>query len=86
MLGLGRALGETISVYMIISPIFAIQPFILQNGASSISSLIALKYGEASAFGMSALMAAGLALFVVTLIVNFGASAIVARSRSGASS
>jgi phosphate transport system permease protein len=71
---------------MIISPIFAIQPFILQNGASSISSLIALKYGEASAFGMSALMAAGLALFVVTLIVNFGASAIVARSRSGASS
>jgi len=35
---------------------------------------------------MSALMAAGLALFVVTLIVNFGASAIVARSRSGASS
>jgi len=86
MLGLGRALGETIAVYMIISPIFAIQPFILQNGASSISSLIALKYGEASAFGMSALMAAGLALFVVTLIVNFGASAIVARSRSGASS
>jgi phosphate transport system permease protein len=86
MLGLGRALGETIAVYMIISPVFLIQPFILQNGASSISSLIALKYGEASAFGMSALMAAGLALFVVTLIVNFGASAIVARSRSGASS
>ncbi len=86
MLGLGRALGETIAVYMIISPVFVIQPHILQNGASSISSLIALKYGEASAFGMSALMAAGLTLFVVTLIVNFGASAIVARSRSGASS
>lgn len=86
MLGLGRALGETIAVYMIISPIFVIQPHILQNGASSISSLIALKYGEASEFGMSALMAAGLTLFVVTLIVNFGASAIVARSRSGASS
>lgn len=86
MLGLGRALGETIAVYMIISPIFIIQPHILQNGASSISSLIALKYGEASEFGMSALMAAGLTLFIVTLIVNFGASAIVARSRSGASS
>ncbi len=86
MLGLGRALGETIAVYMIISPIFVIQPHILQNGASSISSLIALKYGEASPFGMSALMAAGLTLFIVTLIVNFGASAIVARSRSGASS
>lgn len=86
MLGLGRSLGETIAVYMIISPIFVIQPHILQNGASSISSLIALKYGEASTFGMSALMAAGLSLFILTLIVNFGASAIVARSRSGASS
>lgn len=86
MLGLGRALGETIAVYMIISPIFSIQPHILQSGASSISSLIALKYGEATSFGMSALMAAGLALFFVTLVVNFGASAIVARSRSGVSS
>jgi len=86
MLGLGRALGETIAVYMIISPIFSIQPHVLQSGASSISSLIALKYGESTTFGMSALMAAGLTLFFVTLIVNFGASAIVARSRSGASS
>lgn len=86
MLGLGRALGETIAVYMIISPVFAIQPHILQNGASSVSALIALRYGEATEFGMSALMAAGLALFVMTLIVNFAASTIVARSRSGASS
>lgn len=86
MLGLGRALGETIAVYMIISPVFVIQPHILQNGASSVSSLIALRYGEATEFGMSALMAAGLALFLMTLVVNFGASSIVARSRSGASS
>ena len=86
MLGLGRALGETIAVYMIISPVFVIQPHILQNGASSVSALIALRYGEATEFGMSALMAAGLALFVMTLIVNFAASTIVARSRSGASS
>ena len=50
------------------------------------SSLIALHYGDASGFGMSALMAAGLSLFVLTLIVNFTASAIVARSRSGAQS
>jgi phosphate transport system permease protein len=86
MLGLGRALGETIAVYMIISPVFVIQPHILQAGASSVSSLIALRYGEATAFGTSALMAAGLTLFVMTLIINFAASAIVARSRSGASS
>ncbi|WP_405906925.1 phosphate ABC transporter permease subunit PstC [Streptomyces sp. NBC_00828] len=86
MLGLGRALGETIAVYLIISPIFVIQPHILQNGTSSVSSLIALRYGEASDLGMSALMAAGLALFLMTLVVNFAASSIVARSRSGATS
>jgi phosphate transport system permease protein len=83
MLGLGRALGETIAVYMIISPVFVIQPHILQAGANSVSSLIALRYGEATPFGTSALMAAGLALFLMTLAINFGASAIVARSRSG---
>ncbi|MHC3470122.1 phosphate ABC transporter permease subunit PstC [Streptomyces sp. 7R007] len=86
MLGLGRAMGETIAVYMIISPVFVIQPHLLQTGSNSVSSLIALHYGDASTFGMSALMAAGLALFLLTLAVNFTASSIVARSRSGAQS
>ncbi|MGX1548972.1 phosphate ABC transporter permease subunit PstC [Streptomyces adustus] len=86
MLGLGRALGETIAVYLIISPVFTIQPHILQTGSNSVSSLIALHYGDASPFGMSALMAAGLALFLLTLAVNFTASSIAARSRSGAQS
>ncbi|MEU6013671.1 phosphate ABC transporter permease subunit PstC [Streptomyces sp. NPDC047515] len=86
MLGLGRALGETIGVYLIISPVFEIQWHVLQSGASSVAALIALRYGEASEFGMSALMAAGLALFLMTLVVNFAASSIVARSRSGAAS
>jgi phosphate transport system permease protein len=84
MLGLGRALGETIAVSLIISPSYAIQTHILQSGANSISALIALHYGEATPFGLSALMAAGLALFAVTLVVNFIAARIVARSRSGA--
>lgn len=83
MLGLGRALGETIAVYMIISPVYTIQPHILEKGAISVSSLIALKNGEASDFGRSALFAAGLTLFIMTLVVNFLASSIVARSRSG---
>jgi len=86
MLGLGRALGETIAVYLIISPVFAVQPHILENGASSISSTIALKFGAATQFGLSALFAAGLALFLVTLVVNFVAATIVQRSRSGAES
>jgi phosphate transport system permease protein len=84
MLGLGRALGETIAVYIVISIGYQIQPHLLQHGTSSVSALIANHYGAASAFDMAGLMAAGLALFVLTLFVNFAASAIVARSRSGA--
>ncbi len=86
MLGLGRALGETIAVYLIISPRFDINFNVLEAGGNSVSSLIALRFGESSGFGLSALMAAGLALFAMTLVVNFTASAFVARSRSGASS
>lgn len=86
MLGLGRSLGETIAVFLIISPVFVIQPHILEKGANSISALIALRYNEASAIEISALMAAGLALFIITLIVNFIASTIIARSRSGSQS
>ena len=86
MLGLGRALGETIAVLLIISPRFDVNFHILEAGGNSVSSLIALRYNEASGFGLSALMAAGLALFAVTLVVNFTASWFVARSRSGASS
>jgi len=86
MLGLGRALGETIAVYMVLSVVPAFQPNIFQNGGSSVSSLIALRYGESGEFSLSALFAAGLALFLMTLAINFAASTIVARSRSGAES
>jgi len=86
MLGLGRALGETIAIYMIISPVFDISLHVLQDGSNSVAALIALRYGEANPFNMSALMAAGLALFILTMIVNFTASTIIARSRSGAES
>lgn len=86
MLGLGRALGETIAVFMVLAVVPAFQPHILQNGGSTVSSLIALRYGEAGAFSVSALFAAGLALFVMTLVINFAASSVVARSRSGAES
>jgi phosphate transport system permease protein len=86
MLGLGRALGETIAIYIIISPVFAIQPNILENGGSSVASLIALRYGASSDFAISALFAAGLTLFCMTLVVNFIASTVISRSRSGAES
>ncbi len=85
MLGLGRALGETISVYLILSMTFEVQPHILQTGGSAVAPMIALRYGDSTPFSISALMAAGLALFLLTLVVNFAAAAVVARSRSGAS-
>ena len=84
MLGLGRALGETIAVALLISPLYTISPHILEAGSNSVAALIANQFGDATqAYGIPALMAAGLTLFVVTLLVNFGASVIVARSRSG---
>jgi len=86
MLGLGRALGETIAVVLIISPLFKINFHILEVGSNSVSSLIAIRYIESTPMSLSALMAAGLVLFIITLIVNFTASWFVARSRSGASS
>ncbi len=86
MLGLGRALGETIAVYLVISPIFVINWHVLATGTNSISSLVALRYGEASQFELSGLMAAGLVLFLITMAVNFLAGIIIQRSRSGAAS
>jgi phosphate transport system permease protein len=83
MLGLGRAMGETIAVVMVITPVFRLQPEILRSGTNSVAALIALRFEAASPFELSALMAAGLSLFALTLVVNFGASAIIVRSRSG---
>lgn len=83
MLGLGRALGETIAVALIISPSFQVHPRMLEAGGNSVASLIALRFGEAKQVGLSALMAAGLSLFVLTLVVNALASIVVGRSRSG---
>jgi phosphate transport system permease protein len=84
MLGLGRALGETIAVVILIlySPNFTFH--ILQQGTSTIASLIAEDWSESNPIALSALMAAGVLLFLVTLVVNSAASIIVSRSRSGA--
>lgn len=84
MLGLGRALGETIAVVLIVSPAFEIKPRVLEVGTSTVSSLIAGRFGEASTSQLSALLAAGFVLFVITLFVNTLAAVVVNRSRSGA--
>ena len=83
MLGLGRALGETIAIALLISPLFVIRSNIVEAGGNSISAHIALNFGASSGVALSALLAAGLVLFIVTLLVNLGAASVVARSRSG---
>lgn len=86
MLGLGRALGETIAVVYMFTPRFDISFNVLEKGTNSISAHIAIRFPEASDFGLSALLAAGLVLFAITLFVNVIASIFIKRSRSGASS
>ena len=84
MLGLGRALGETIAVLLIVSPEFVIKPRVLEIGTNTISALIAGRFGDATDIQLSALLAAGFVLFLITLVVNTLAAIIVNRSRSGA--
>ncbi|MDQ6526684.1 phosphate ABC transporter permease subunit PstC [Nocardioides sp. LHD-245] len=84
MLALGRALGETIAVLLIISPAFDLKLRPLEIGTNSVSALIAGRFGDASASQLSALLAAGFVLFVITLGVNTLAAIVVNRSRSGA--
>lgn len=86
MLALGRALGETISVVLVITQTFEIKIRVLEAGTSTISSLIATGYKEASPAQLSALLTAGFLLFVTTMIVNGIAAVVVSRARSGAES
>lgn len=81
MLGLGRALGETVAVYLTLNLVFEVNFKILASAGGNVASLIANKFGEATAYEIKGLMAAGLVLFLVTLAVNFLASVIVSRSR-----
>ena len=83
MLALGRALGETIAVVLIISPDFTLKWRPLENGTISVSSLIAGRFGDSSPAQLSALLTAGFVLFLITLVVNTLAAVIVGRSRSG---
>ena len=86
MLGLGRALGETIAITLIVSATFKFNYHVLETGGNSIASTIANEFSsfpDAGSMGLSALMAAGLVLFGMTLIVNTLGAIVIGRSRSG---
>ncbi len=80
MLGLGRALGETMAVTIILS-VSGIVSFnlISQANPSTIAANIALDFPESSGLAINTLIASGLVLFAITLVTNLGARAIIAR-------
>jgi phosphate transport system permease protein len=80
MLGLGRALGETMAVTIILS-VSGIVTFnlISQANPSTIAANIALDFPESSGLAVNTLIASGLVLFAITLVTNLGARAILAR-------
>ncbi|WP_267242778.1 phosphate ABC transporter permease subunit PstC [Streptomyces sp. PR69] len=81
MLGLGRALGETMAVAVVLSPSFLISGHLLDPGGGTFAQNIAAKFNEADEFGRDALIASGLVLFVITLLVNGAARMIIARRK-----
>ncbi|NBE50344.1 phosphate ABC transporter permease subunit PstC [Streptomyces boluensis] len=81
MLGLGRALGETIAVATVLSPNFLIGASLLDPGGGTFAQNIASKFNEASEYGRDALIASGLVLFLITLLVNGAARMIIARRK-----
>ena len=80
MLGLGRALGETVAVYLLLNLVFRYNFRILESEGGNVASLIATKFGEATEYELKALVAAGFVLFLLTLVVNMTATTIVQKS------
>jgi phosphate transport system permease protein len=84
MLGLGRALGETIVVTFILVPNNGFTIHMLESGGNSITDEIATHVFDFSANQLPFLFAAGVVLFLMTLIINSLAAIVISRSRSGA--
>jgi phosphate transport system permease protein len=85
LLGLGRALGETIAVTLILSVTYFPTSHILYPGGGTVPALIVNWYAQVgSGRGLDALTLAGLSLFALTLAVNIVARIIVSRSGSPA--
>jgi phosphate transport system permease protein len=80
MLGLGRALGETVAVYLVLNLVFRPNLRILESQGGNVASLIATKFGEATQYEIKALLAAGFVLFLLTMTVNMVATYIVQKA------
>lgn len=76
-------MGETVAIYFVLNLIYTDFNWyqILMPEGGNVASLVLAKFGEASEQELSGLMAAGVVLFVITLIVNALASLIVAKAQ-----
>ena len=80
MLALGRAFGETVAVFSVLNIVYRTNFQILYTQGGNVASMIIQRFGDAGATEMSALIAAGLVLFLLTLLVNFFANYIVTKT------
>jgi phosphate transport system permease protein len=80
LLGFARALGETIAVGLIITLVYKANIHVLTAGAGSVPALIVNKFGEATSLERSALVAAGLGLFLVTMAISLASRRILSRA------
>jgi phosphate transport system permease protein len=84
MLGLGRALGETLAVAMVLSPSVVISFFLLRSeNPTTIAANIALQFPDSFGISVNVLIATGLVLFVITFVVNAASRVIVGRRGGG---
>ena len=82
LLGLGRALGETVAIAYVLQLSMKINLFnLLESRGGAVASWILTRFGEASSAEFTGLMAAGLVIFLVTLLVNTLATFIVNRAQ-----
>ncbi len=84
MLGLGRALGETLAVAMVLSPSVVISFFLLRTeNPTTVAANIALQFPESFGVRLNVLIATGLILFIITFAVNATSRAVVGRRGGG---
>ncbi|WP_199429479.1 phosphate ABC transporter permease subunit PstC [Qaidamihabitans albus] len=82
MLGLGRALGETMAVAIVLSVSGGVTFNLISSGnPKTIAANIALDFPESTGIAVNTLIASGLVLFAVTLLVNMAARAVINRRR-----
>jgi len=80
VLGLGRALGETIAIALVLAATFDVNLHVLKPGGNTVAANIATKFGEAGTMGRSALVASGLVLFAITLLATITARGVIRRT------